>query len=277
MITANTTLCAIFGHPIKHSLSPVMHNAGFMHLKLPYCYVAFDVLPDKLSYAIEAIRVLNMRGVNITVPHKEAVIKLLDYVDEEAKAIGAVNTIVNDNQVLKGYNTDAKGFEKSLLEAGISPKSQTALLLGAGGSAKAIAYALSKEVGKLIIYNRTMSKAEDLKNHIQSLKSTTCTIEVIDNLALTAPSDVDLIVNTTSLGLHSDDPMPIHKEFLLPKHIVYDLIYHQTKLQETALVTGCRVLNGLGMLLWQGVLAFELWTGVKAPVEVMRRQLHSLA
>lgn len=270
MIRGTTQVYAIFGHPVSHSKSPAMQNAAFRHLAIDACYVAFDVKPQMLREAVQAIRALDIKGVNITIPHKEAVLDYLDDLSPEARSIGAVNTIKNQGGTLYGYNTDCRGFIQSLTERGISVKGKKTLVLGAGGASKAVVHSLLKEGAEVFIYNRTIDKARALIRQYQDRPIELVTVDRLNDKGFV--SSMDILVNTTSVGLQ-DGNMPIDKEFLIPKHVVCDLIYHQTTLLKTASEIGCVTIDGSGMLLWQGVYAFEIWTGQEAPVEVMRQAL----
>lgn len=267
-ITGKTKVTGIFGYPVEHTLSPAMHNAAFEALGLDYCYIPFTVHPDLLSAGVEAVRALNLRGVNITVPHKEKVMPMLDTIDDEASFIGAVNTIVSSDGRLTGYNTDGRGFMQSLSGSGISVERRNVLIVGAGGAARAIGYYLAQKAKVLYIYGRTPERAErlalDLKRVAQNVSS----------LRDISPVDrFHVIINATPLGLKEDDPLPFDTVLLHKEQIVCDLIYRDTRLLREASKSGCVTLNGLGMLLWQGVFAFELWTGRKPDVEIMRKAL----
>ncbi len=271
-ISGKTKITGIFGWPVEHTLSPYMQNAAFSHCGLDYRYLPFLVSPDRLSNAIEAIRSLNMCGVNLTIPHKEASLPFLDSVDEEALAIGAVNTIINTKGRLTGHNTDGRGFATALQEQGITLEGCKALIVGAGGASRAVGHYLSRNAKSLHIYNRTHEKAVALASF---LSRTTGNAIVVKDLSFL--SDYDIIINATSLGLKDDDPLPLDTDLLSPFQIVCDLIYRQTTLLMKAQQKGCRTANGLGMLLWQGAYAFELWTGTRPPVDVMRTALLSIA
>ncbi len=250
-----------------------MQNAAFEHLNLDYCYVTFSVRPEELGDAVRGIRALNLRGVNVTVPHKEAVTQFLDEISEEASFIGAVNTIVNDGGRLKGHNTDGRGFMRSLAEAGILARDKRVLIIGAGGAARAVTYYLCKEASHLFLYNRHFIKATSLMRHLASLRCDAVAVQddiFADKKFITS---IDIIINATPLGLRTDDPLPIDRELLTDTHTVCDLIYRDTALLQEAARRGGRTLNGLGMLLWQGAICFEIWTGVQAPVGVMRDAL----
>ncbi|MCX7793234.1 MAG: shikimate dehydrogenase [Thermodesulfovibrionales bacterium] len=264
-ITGKTKITGLIGYPVEHSLSPLMHNRAFHTLGLDYCYVTFPVEPSRLEDAVKGIRALGLKGVNVTVPHKEAVIKFLDSIDDEAAEIGAVNTIVNKEGLLLGYNTDGKGFMASLNENFVTVKGRRVFLVGAGGAAKAVAYYLSKEAEEVLVYDIDTRKAEALAEGLKK------NVKVSENNS--AIKDADIIINATPLGLKPDDPAPVETSLLRKGQVVCDLIYKKTKLLKEAELRGCLAIDGLGMLLWQGVFAFELWTGIKPPVEIMRKAL----
>ncbi len=271
-ITGKTKIVGLLGCPVEHSLSPAMHNAAFEHLKLNYCYVTFLVVPDMLEDALKGIRALNLRGVNVTVPHKENVAPFLDDVSEEASFIGAINTIRNDDCKLTGYNTDGMGFMQSMSESGIVADNKKILLIGTGGACRAISYYLSSKASKVWLYDLDPQKADSLSQHLNKLKRNVS--ETVDKSLIKSGdffSSIDIIINATPLGLKADDPMPVSTNMLNNTHIVCDLIYKKTPLIREASKIGCKTLDGRGMLLWQGVFAFEIWTGVMPPVEVMRR------
>lgn len=269
-VSGKTKIVGIFGNPIEHTLSPVMHNSAFKTLGLDMCYIPFRVLPEDLPSAVRAIPSLNLTGVNITVPHKERVMTLLDVIDEEAAFIGAVNTVVNTGGKLKGYNTDGRGFMSSLSEFGISTEGKDILIIGAGGASRAISYYLSEKASRLILYDIDMQKAGKLTADLQKIRSNIYLAERID-----ADISAHIIINATPLGLKKDDPLPLHPDIISSGMTVCDLVYKRTMLLQEADKKGARTLDGSGMLLWQGVLAFELWTGVKPPVDVMRKALLS--
>lgn len=267
-INGRTRITGLFGYPVEHTLSPFMHNAAFKSLGLNYCYVPFLVHPDRLGDAVKAIRDLNLCGVNVTIPHKEKVIDFLDEVDDEASFIGAVNTVVNKKGTLKGYNTDGKGFVRSLSESGVSLRSKNALVIGAGGASRSISYYLSEKVKTLYLYNRNIDRARRLVSDVKRVRNNVNLLKDISRV-----EEFDIIINATPLGLKSNDPLPFNTYLLKPEQTVCDLIYKKTRLLKEASKKGCATLDGLGMLLWQGVFAFELWTGKKPAVEVMRKAL----
>ncbi len=271
-VTAKTKVTGLIGYPVEHSLSPVMHNSAFEALELDYCYVTFSVEPSRLEEAIKGIRALGIAGINVTVPHKEAVMKFLDRIDDEAKEIGAVNTVVNKEGLLIGYNTDGRGFMASLNENCYSPQGKRVFIVGAGGASKAVAYYLSKEASELFIYDIDRQKSLNLVNHLKGhVKVTGAKITVAEDISTIR--EANIVINATPLGLKPEDPSPVDIELLHKDQIVCDLIYKETRLLREASLKGCQTIDGLGMLLWQGVFAFELWTGKKPPVEVMRKAL----
>jgi shikimate dehydrogenase len=267
-ISGRTKITGLFGYPVEHTLSPAMHNAAFKALGLDYCYVPFPVHPDYLEDAVKAIRALNLCGVNVTVPHKEKVIPLLDEINEEASFIGAVNTIVNSGGRLIGYNTDGRGFIQSLLERSISFEGKNVLIIGAGGASRAISYYLSQKTKTLYLYDVDKEKLEKLVNDLKNIRNNVSSIEDIVRL-----ERFHIIINATPLGWKKEDPLPFDTSRLMSDRIICDLIYKKTQLLKSASRKGCITLNGLGMLLWQGVFASELWTGKEPPVEVMRNAL----
>jgi shikimate dehydrogenase len=269
-ISGKTKIVGIFGYPIEHTLSPLMHNTAFNILELDIRYLAFKVLPKDLSHAVNAIRALNMLGVNITIPHKEKVIPLLDEIDEEASFIGAVNTVVNHEQRLIGYNTDGRGFMSSLSEEDISVDGKDILIIGAGGGARAISYYLSERASRVSLFDIDISKAERLANDLNKIRSNVSSLKKIDDI-----EKPHIIINATPLGLNPDDPLPLNPDFITSDMVICDLIYKNTRFLKEAEKRGAKTIDGSGMLLWQGAIAFELWTGLKPPVDAMRNVLRS--
>lgn len=267
-ISGKTKVVGLFGYPVEHSLSPAMHNAAFEHLDLDYCYVTFSVRPDLLEHAVRAVKGLNLRGVNVTVPHKEKVIPFLDRVNEEASFIGAVNTVLHSDGALIGFNTDGRGFMESLAEAGISPEGKNVLVVGAGGACRAISYYLSRHAARLLIFDIDEKKVSGLVGDLGAIRSNVSRAGNLENLR-----GIDIVVNATPLGLKDSDPPPLNLSLITGEMTVCDLIYRETPLLGAAAAKGCKTLNGLGMLLHQGVLAFEIWTGIRPPVEIMRNAI----
>lgn len=285
-INGKTRICGIFGYPVEHSFSPAMHNAAFKDMGLDYSYVPFAVRPEDLAGAVSSIRYLNLAGVNVTVPHKQAVAGLVDRLSPAARLSGAVNTIVNSGGVLTGHNTDGLGFVRSLEEeAGTEITKGPALIIGAGGAARAVAVALALNgAPALFITNRTREKAADLCELINS--NTGCRASVLSwpepgqqggEGWVEALGAAALMVQTTSIGMHPNTvEFPTVPFNLLNRgHVAVDLIYNpdRTAFMKLCEAAGCRVFNGIGMLLHQGVMAFELWTGRTPPLDVMREAL----
>ena len=263
MINGATRVVGVIGDPVDHTASPAMHNAAFKDLGLDYVYVAFRVGNAELSEAIEGMRGLNIAGLNVTVPHKKAVMAYLDVISPEARAIGAVNTIVNKDGKLIGHNTDAFGFTKSVdLEGTLKKWPQIVVLLGAGGAARAVLFALLQrpEIERIHLINRTKAKGKLLANEMDS-EGRVYTGSLSDG----EWAEVGLLINSTSVGLFPDvtsSPLP-DASVIRPDMLVVDIIYKplQTQLMLKARECGATAINGLGMLVWQGVRAFELWTG----------------
>ncbi|MGQ9668168.1 MAG: shikimate dehydrogenase [Anaerolineae bacterium] len=270
-INASTRLTGIIGWPVEHSLSPVMHNAAFEALGLNWCYAAFPVPPELLGDAVQGLRALGIAGANVTIPHKEAVIPFLDVLSPAARAVGAVNTISVDGEYLLGDNTDVHGFLAALDRADVPLHGRRALVLGAGGSARAAVYGLLLRGAEVIIHARTPARARRLADDMRAVVEGG-RVEAVEH----APAEVDLVVNCTPVGMwpHHDgeSPLPANVQ-LRPSMAVMDLVYRplETVLLRQARLAGARAVSGLEMLVWQGVVAFEHWTGREAPVEVMRQ------
>ena len=276
MISGTTAIYGIFGHPVEHTFSPGMHNAAFTAIGLDGCYVPFAVRPEDLASAVAAIVPLGLRGMNITVPHKEKVIPFLDALTDDARLIGAVNTIeVRDGRLI-GHNTDGRGFLRSLREeTGLRPKGKTFLMVGSGGAARAVCFNLALAgAGTLLLHDIDTAKAKKLGRAVQAATMTRVTVLDAAGLRKQAP-DADCLINATPLGLKKDDPLPLSRDLMGKGQLVCDLVYNppDTRLLRTARSRGAGTLRGIGMLLYQGVIAFEIWTGKKAPVTVMKRAL----
>ena len=292
-ITATTRICAVYGHPIKHSASPAMQNTGIAALGLPWRYVAFDVHPDNLREAIAGAKAMRFIGLNLTVPHKLLALQMVDVVDEGAKPWGAINTIRFEGHAENnwkplgelppdfeteirsvGFNTDADAIVRSLREdLVLTIKGKNVVILGAGGAGRAAALRIAQEnPATLWLQNRTEAKAAEVAAQINKALPS---VKVKLGLPTT---NVDLLLNATSLGLKPEDPLPIHgTNFALKQAAnVYDMIYRpaETPLLREAKAAGCRVANGLGMLLYQGARALEIWSGKTAPIDAMRKALH---
>ena len=274
-ISANTGICGLIGDPVEHSISPAIHNAAFKKSGLDYIYLPFRVTSENLPGAITALRSLDLRGLNVTIPHKVAVMPLLDEIDAVAKNIGAVNTIVNNNGHLTGYNTDAAGFLKSLVKRDIDPSGKKVVILGAGGVARAISFALTEQKAEIEILNRSGSPepAEKLAANLSKhSKSKIHAAELSEPNLKQALKQADILINATSVGMSPNtDNSLVPPELLKPDMVVYDVVYNpqKTRLLADAEKAGAVVIGGLDMLIWQGALAFELWTGVEAPLDTM--------
>lgn len=266
---------AIIGHPVGHSLSPPMHNAAFAEIGLAAEYRAFDVAPDELSSFMDGPG-KTLDGFNITVPHKGAITRYLDEIDERAAVAGSVNTVKRHRDRLKGFSTDGYGLEKAIEEAfGLNVASKAFLLLGAGGAARAAAFhLLTSSASAVLIVNRTLGKAkalvEELGKNFPDAHAEAVSASDREALAVVAER-ADVLVQSTSLGLREDDPSPFPKELLRPTLPVFEMIYKKTRLLEDAEKADAPAANGVGMLVHQGAKAFEIWTGENAPVETMRR------
>jgi len=291
-INARTRYCAVYGHPVKHSASPAMQNAGIRSLGLNWRYLAFDVDPDDLRAAIEGAKAMGFVGLNLTVPHKLLAMDIVEVVDEAARRFGAVNTVLfeakdeegtwrplreieetrNETRAV-GFNTDADAITRALREeVGVNPPGAKILLLGAGGAGRTAALKLALDgAGELFLVNRTADKSDELAREIRKRYPKTKT-------AVGYPTGtVDVVLNATSLGLDVADALPFDEsQFSLRKAgAVFDMIYRpaETALLKAAKAEGCRIANGLGMLLYQGAAALEIWSGKTAPLNLMRRAL----
>ena len=264
---------AVIGYPIEHSLSPGMHKAGYEALGVDAEYQRFLVEPCHLTEAVEGLCALGFSGWNVTLPHKEHIIALLDVLTPQAQRAGAVNTVkIHEGQRI-GHNTDGDGFVRSVEEELKGFQGKKVVLLGAGGASKGIALALAEQGMQVHILNRTYAKAEALVQAIQREGGTATSGMFASGDWL---SDVDLLVQTTSAGLHGE-PFPFSVQGISEHALVVDIIFNprETAFLQEAKKQGCRTLNGLGMLLYQGALAWEFWLGGQAPVEAMRQALQN--
>ncbi|MBS4026419.1 MAG: shikimate dehydrogenase [Clostridia bacterium] len=275
-INGYTATCIIIGNPVGHSMSPAIHNRAFLETGLNWAYFPCQVEEVRLGDAIAGIRGLNIKGANVTIPYKEKVIAYLDWVSPEAALMGAVNTIVNNQGRLEGYNTDGPGFIRSLLETGFEPPGKKLVVLGTGGAAKGVAVALAQlKPAEIVFLYRSRDKAAEINNILTGFYQGSVSLipvndyEQVDQVLQTA----QLIINTTPMGMWPNvDEMPPLS--LTNKHshlLAADLIYNplETKLLRAARKLGCRTLSGLGMFVYQAALAFELWTGRPAPIAIM--------
>jgi len=262
----------LLGWPLAHSVSPAMQDAAFRALGLPWRYELLPVPPGELAAAVAALEEQGFAGANVTVPHKEAAVALVDQVEAGAQAIGAVNTLVRRGGVWLGTNTDAAGFMAALRGAGFEPAGRRALVLGAGGAARAVVYALGQAGCPAVVYNRTVERARRLAQELASPGAAAAT--VVASLAGLDLDGLDLLVNATALGQWPRaEASPWPEALPLPAHwTVFDLVYNpaETRLLARARATGATAVSGLEMLVQQGALSFTLWTGLAAPLQVMR-------
>lgn len=282
-ITGKTKVIGLFGFPVSHSRSPIMQNSVFEIMELDYVYVAFPVSQEKAGDAVQALRVLNLRGANVTMPLKRAITGHLDWLSPAAELAGAANVIVNEGGVLAGHLTDGEGFLLSLAEAGVDHKGRHMVILGAGGAGTAVAIQAAMEgVGSISLFNRRDELFDDAMMTVAKLKDRfECSIRLFNleesETLATAIGSADILVNATPLGMEdSSDEMPLPDAGLLRENLVVcDLIYApcETRLLKEAARRGCKTVSGLGMQLYQAVPAFRMWTGREMPVDLARRVL----
>jgi shikimate dehydrogenase len=274
-ISGKTRLCCVIGDPIEHTLSPTIQNAAFEHLKLDFVFLAFKVKPSELESAMRGIRSLGIHGINLTMPHKKAVTKLLDELDHTAEVLSSVNTVLNRNGQLCGFNTDGIGAVTALKENGVTLSGKKALLLGAGSAAKSIALSLANEVEELFILNRTLEKATELKESIKQYSGKKVISNTLSPKAIQKYlQNSDILINATSAGMQPNvDQNLVAPEWLRPDLTVMDIVYSpiETRLAKEAKKVGARVISGVDMLIHQGAASFEIWTERKAPLDVMRK------
>ncbi len=270
----------LLAYPAGHSISPTMHNAAFQHLGLPFHYQALEVAPEDLSIAMDKLREPQVAGSNVTVPHKQAVMAYMDSLSDVAKQIGAVNTIINNDGLLHGHNTDASGYLRSLQDINFSPEGKSVVMIGAGGAARAVLYALLEaKATEVFIYNRTSEKATALADDFSALGKVSAV--TTDNLKETI-QNCQLLVNTTSVGMVKEgkdpDVSPIPDDYLPKEGLVSDIIYRprQPRLLANAHKAGLATQHGLGMLVYQGAYSFKEWTGVDAPTDIMFKSIEVL-
>jgi shikimate dehydrogenase len=261
MIDSNTPVYGILGNPVCHSLSPVMQNIAFSHLRVPGVYLAFKV--TDIASAIKGIKALNIKGVSVTIPYKTDVIEFLDEIEETAEKIKAVNTIVNNDGKLSGYNTDCSAAMDALSEK-TDVRGKTVGIIGAGGAARAIGFGLVQKQASITIFNRSKHKGKKLADElggdflpVSDFHSSACKI----------------VINTTCVGMWPDvGYMPIESDKIHKNMVIMDIVYNpvKTRLLQVAEKKGCKTINGIAMFVRQGALQFEMWTNKKAPVHVMR-------
>ena len=276
-IGGRTRVAGIIGHPVAHTLSPRMHNAEFARLGLDWVYVAWPVEPSRLREAVRGLAALGVAGFNVTVPHKQAVMPLLDRVSPEARMIGAVNTVRVRDGLMEGFNTDAPGWRDDV-ERDVALSGRSVFVIGAGGAARAVvAGALMAGAARVTIGARRVEAAGELAGAAQAEmpRAHLLPVDLASPEAVTAFAGCDVVVNTTPVGMESHPGCPVPEDWILPHHHVYDTIYApvRTELLRLAGERGAGTRNGLGMLARQGALAFEIWTGVKPDAERMERLL----
>ena len=260
-IDTGTRLYGVFGNPVSHSLSPIMHNAAFAHVEYNAVYLAFRI--ENIAEAVSAIRAFAVQGVSVTIPHKVSIMPYLDEIDPLAKEIGAVNTIINRNGMLIGYNSDCLGAVRALREKTEIAEKKVAVI-GAGGAARAIGFGIKAEKGQVFIVNRSAKKGEKLAKEMNA-----------DFLPLAEMNaDFDIVINTTPLGMTPNtDGIPLNPDLLRAGMTVMDIVYNplQTRLLKEAQKRGCITVDGLAMFVYQAAFQFELWTGKSAPTDLMRK------
>ena len=261
-LNSETILFAVLGDPVSHSLSPVMHNQALSNVGYNGVYLAFRV--KDIGAAISGMRAFNIKGASITIPHKVSVMAFLDELDDTAKKIGAVNTIINRDGILTGYNSDCLGAIKALSEK-TTIKEKAVAIIGAGGTARAIGFGIISEGGRITIFNRTTVKGEKLARDLEA---------EFQPLSSFKKKKFQILINTTPVGMIPDtDGTPVQREDLDNSMVVMDVVYNplKTRLLREAGGIGCITVDGISMFVYQGVFQFELWTGKKAPVDVMKK------
>ncbi len=270
-ISSKNKICLIIGDPVEHSMSPQMHNAAFEAVGIDdqFVFVAAHVKVEEIRTIVEAVKTMSIRGLTCTLPHKLEVMKYLDEIDPVAKKIGAVNTVVNDNEKLTGHNTDWIGIVKAL-ESITELKNKKVGLIGAGGAGRAATYGLVEKGAELTIFNRNKERAEQLAAEFQAKDAKS--LEEIDSIA-----KMDIIINATSVGMETNQT-PCPSKYIKQSQIVYDIVYspYQTKLLHDAASKGATIIHGTEMLIHQGTTQFEYYTGIEAPEETMRQTVHKL-
>jgi len=283
MINTKTELLGLLGNPLEHSFSPKMHNKTYEKNSMNYLYLPLEIEEENIEDVLKGIKHMKFIGFNVTIPYKIKIMKFLDEIDTLAKKIGSVNTVKITNGKLIGFNTDGSGFVKSLqIDSKIDVNKNKFLLLGAGGASRSIAMTLAdRGAEKILIANRTVEKAKELSTEVNSKVRKCCSYVDINSIKKMKESTniVDVIINTTSLGMYPNiEGCPINTELLLKKHLVADIVYNpvKTKLLKEAENKGCKIQNGLGMLINQAAEAFEIWTDKEAPIGDMRKVIKNM-
>ena len=273
-ISGKTKICGVIGNPIQHTLSPTIQNSAFNHLNLDFIFLAFKVKTAELEMAIQGMRSLGIHGLNVTMPHKNKVINYLDEIDSTVESLNSANTIVNKKGRLLGFSTDGIGAVKALQENGVDLSSSKVVLLGAGGAGRAIAFSIADKVKDLIVLNRDIKKVKNLELDLKLKFDKNIHYETLsqDSIQKNLRSS-DLLINATNVGMGPNSKLSIVDPKLLKSDLtVMDIVYNplETKLLSDAKIVGAKTINGLEMLIYQGAASFELWTGRKAPIEIMK-------
>ena len=280
-IDASFKVCALLGFPAHHSMGPSIHNTAFEELALPFAYVAHEVAPADLAAAMAGVRALGYRGLSITMPHKVAALDLVDEIDATARAIGCINTVVNDQGRLMGYNSDGQGALDALARSGIPVAGRRVLVLGSGGAARAVAMtvALHGQPAELEILGVVEDELARLGRDIGDKSATQARVRKLDDSALaTAVERAEVLLHCTPVGMFPETERTLVPRGLLrPDLSVFDAVYNprRTLLLKDAAALGCRVVEGMEMFLGQAMVQFELWTGTPAPVDAMRRVIEA--
>ena len=275
-ISGSTLVYGLIGDPVDHSLSPAIQNAAFRSAGLDAIYLAFQVRQAELRWAVEGLKCLNVKGFNVTTPHKMAVLRYLDEVETEAAEIGSINTVKNEGDALTGFNTDGAGAMNAMETAGIIPDRRSVLLLGAGGAGRVIAHALAGRGCSLKVANRTASSARRLAKSLHEKFDVKMNTIPLSRQALKdSVAEADIILNASSMGMDGKHNPPIDRRWIRGDHCVFDTVYRpvRTKLLQDAISAGARTITGLDMLVNQGACSFTIWTGRKAPIGEMRRAI----
>ncbi len=273
-INSRTELYCIFGSPVRHSISPAIHNAAFSETGIDAVYLAFE--PSSIGAAVFSMKTLGIRGASVTIPFKIEVCEHCDEIDPLAADIGSVNTLLNSGGRVKGYNTDGYGAVRSIEQRGISPGGKSCLILGNGGSARAIAFTMAKHGASVIIAGRNEERVLNLAGDLRKTHPEV-RYALLNSIDRGFMETVDIIINTTPIGMTPDiDSVPIDIGCINNRHVVFDIVYapHETRLLAAARKKGCPVVFGIDMLVMQGARQFEIWTGIDAPLETMRRAAH---
>ncbi len=273
-ITGSTNVLCVIGDPIAHSMSPKMHNAAIQDLGIDYVYTAFHVSNQRLEKAVEGFRALQIKGINVTIPHKVEIMQYLDEIEPTAAKLGAINTILNEDGVLKAKNTDGEGAIKSLKDNGCNPAGKKAVILGAGGASRALAYYLARDVESLTLFDLDLEMAEKLAQSVRNHYDIPINAVKMElNAAKAAIEDCELLINATPVGMHPKiDQTPIPIDFLHTDLTVFDIVYNpiETKLLQDAKNIGCTAISGVDMFVNQGYIAFEWWTNKTPNRDLMR-------